>query len=187
MGEVIKNENVSGAYQIYEIDGIHGTLKELSDYFGADPVAVSDLLLEGMDFTDAVLTASSKQGLKVPKKPELDEPEVVKNEVKKENKKEIEKMESEVRVPEVRKVEEQLVQSNPFISSAEVVVRPEVPVQSVEQFVSQAGSNVCPANLNSFVANSGAMQPDVNTSTHVQHVGDFIIVTTTTTTVIKVR
>ena len=57
--------------QIFEVDGIRGTLKELSDYFNVDPVSVSDKLAEGMSFQDALCDA--KPGFK-PEEPVKKEP-----------------------------------------------------------------------------------------------------------------
>ena len=48
--------------QIYEVDGIRGTLKELSDYFNVDPISVSDCMLDGMSIQDALCVA--KPGFK---------------------------------------------------------------------------------------------------------------------------
>ena len=44
--------------KLYCVDGKRGTLKELSDYFNADPIKVSDLLLEGTSLEDALLQAA---------------------------------------------------------------------------------------------------------------------------------
>jgi len=44
--------------KLYCVDGKRGTLKELSDYFNADPIKVSDLLLDGTSLEDALLQAA---------------------------------------------------------------------------------------------------------------------------------
>ena len=44
-------------FEIYEVDGLNGTLKELADWFNVDPVSVSDGLLAGLEIQDALCAA----------------------------------------------------------------------------------------------------------------------------------
>lgn len=53
----LDREAVGIEFKIYAVDGVHGTLKELADYFNVDPVSVSDLMLSGMSIQDALCTA----------------------------------------------------------------------------------------------------------------------------------
>jgi len=48
---------------IYEVDGLHGTLKELSDYFNVDPVKVSDLMLSGLPIQDALIMVPKNKNI----------------------------------------------------------------------------------------------------------------------------
>lgn len=54
---VLDNDYLDNDVQCYCVDGIHGTLKELADYFNVDPISVSDLLLSGQNIQDALCMA----------------------------------------------------------------------------------------------------------------------------------
>lgn len=66
-------------FEIYEVDGIHGTLKELADYYNVDPISLSDLLLEGMSLPDAICMAEkgNNPGITKKRRPRVNVPESV--------------------------------------------------------------------------------------------------------------
>ena len=50
----LDREAIGIKYEIYSVDGIHGTLKELADYFNVDPVSVALLFISVvLNFTSA--------------------------------------------------------------------------------------------------------------------------------------
>lgn len=58
VGKVLDSDLKAQHFQIYEVDGIRGTLKDLADYFNVDPISVSDLLSDGLSIQDALCTAA---------------------------------------------------------------------------------------------------------------------------------
>jgi hypothetical protein len=184
--------------QIFEVDGIRGTLKELSDYFNVDPISVSDKIAEGMSFQDALCDA--KPGFK-PAEPvkketvkfvEVDEKTGIEKEFLPIVKEYFDNYESGIRYIDlsnkyhksvwaignaVRKYKETMG----VTLSNRKAEKPDVdkPVDNVDKPVEKVEKKV----VDKFVVNS---QP-VSTSavTDVQDLGDIVVITTTTTVVYR--
>ena len=160
---------------IYEVDGLRGTLKELSDYFQVDPVEVSDLLLTGVTMEDALCKARPVKVAGGKKKPVVKKisgkakmkvhhtKAVVENPVERIRKEQEEK-----------KVEKDSIENN----AVKVTKKSLVPNKSESNLVLGKGiiENVIHQESNQLTS---------SIVTDVKDIGDLIIVTTTTTTVYR--
>ena len=167
---------------IYEVDGLRGTLKELSDYFQVDPVEVSDLLLTGVSMEDALCKASPIKVAGVKKKP------VVKKAPGKEKMKiHYKKISVKDLVDRKKKEPEATVTVKEEKSSVEnkaPVIKKSVKVSKKAENTLVVG-HVGTETVNPVVESQVANQLTSSIVTDVKDMGELIIVTTTTTTVYR--
>ena len=165
---------------IYEVDGLRGTLKELSDYFQVDPVEVSDLLLTGVSMEDALCKASSVKVAGVKKKPVVKKAagkEKMKIHYKKIGVKDL--VNRNKKDPEITVKEEKS-----SVDKKAPVIKKSVKVSKKAESNLVAGKAVT-ENVVPLVTSQVSNQLTSSIVTDVKDMGDLIIVTTTTTTVYR--
>ena len=176
--------------QIFEVDGIRGTLKELSDYFNVDPVSVSDKLAEGMSFQDALCDA--KPGFKpaepVKKEPvkfvEVDEETGIAKELLPIVKEYFDNYESGIRYIDLSKKYNKSVWTiGNAVRKYKEVTGATLPNKKVEKSVVDKPVD----NVDKLVDKSVVNTQPVSTSavTDVQDLGDIFVITTITTVVYR--
>lgn len=154
---VLDNTIKSVDFDIYEVDGIRGTLKELSDYCNVDPVSVSDYLIDGMEFSDAICMAD--KGFKPAPKP-VPKPVPKQGEKRKEESKKSVNTESK---------------DSGKAAIKEKIAAEAVPDKKLAVSVKKLSEN----------KHTGKEMVSTKSVTEVQDLGDIVVITTTTSVVYR--